>query len=203
MLSAVSLLLIATASALSSAFTLVSTRILEDKRLLRPEEMSLMLRIVTSAGDAPATLAIDSMKLVCLSALNSAIDSGRDNEIVTTCVAAMIAAGHVGVEEGGGGDGAQSPPLGPVKPLLQMHACFEELAERAVWELFGHIVHPAEAAFPAYFPATQSVQTVEALAAAYLPALHSWHTSVVAPTVGEYFPAWHSSQAADPGATLY
>jgi hypothetical protein len=156
------------------------------------------LRIATSAGDAPAALAIDSMKF-CLRSLNSAIDRGRDNERVTTCVAAMISAGHVGVEEGGGGDGAQSPPLGPVKPLLQMHACFEEL----VWELFGHIVHPAEAAFPAYFPATQSVHTVEALAAAYLPALHSWHTSVVAPTVGEYFPAWHSSQAADPGATLY
>jgi hypothetical protein len=90
-----------------------------------------------------------------------------------------------------------------VKPLLQMHACFEELAERAVWELFGHIVHPTEAASPAYFPATQSVQTVAAWAAAYLPALHSWHKSVVAPTVGECFPASHFSQAADPGATLY
>jgi hypothetical protein len=39
-------------------------------------------------------------------------------------------------------------------------------------------------------------------AALYLPASHSWHTFVLAPTTREYFPALQFSQAADPDVSL-
>jgi len=101
MLSAVSLPLIASAAALSAALTLVSTRMLDAKRRLRPTDMAWILSMVTSAGVAPAALAIDSLNLVCLSSLNWSTVMGRDTAIFTTCVATVTAVG------GGGGGGGE------------------------------------------------------------------------------------------------
>jgi len=104
MLSAVSLPLIASAAALSAALTLVSTRMLDARRRLRPTDMAWILSMVTSAGVAPAALAIDSLNLVCASALNWSTVMGRDTAIFTTCVATVTAVGGGG---GGGGEGEE------------------------------------------------------------------------------------------------
>jgi hypothetical protein len=56
---------------------------------------------------------------------------------------------------------------------------------------------------PENLPAAHTSQAVLIPAAAlYLPASHSWHTFVLAPTTCEYFPALQSSQAADPDVSL-
>jgi hypothetical protein len=87
---------------------------------------------------------------------------------------------------------------------------------------FAHDAEPTEieAGAPEYLPAVQSVQTVEPVPAAYLPAdsqlshavapadalnlpaSHSWHTFVLAPTAREYLPALQFSQASDPDVVL-
>jgi hypothetical protein len=56
-----------------------------------------------------------------------------------------------------------------------------------------------------YVPASQLEQVateVAPTAVENLPASHSWHTFVLAPTTCEYFPALQSSQAADPDVSL-
>ena len=178
MLSSVSSAPIASAADLSLAFTLTSMRILDTKRRLRATADSVStLSIATSAGDALATLAIDSLNLACFASSKSALDRGRDNENFTTCVATEVAVGDEGAssvrsivsvlvspcpeeeggEEAGEEDGSQRPPLGPVKPMLQTQACLVELTEPAeVCELSGQDVHPVLPGSVLYFPCSQA-----------------------------------------------
>ena len=86
MLSEVSFPRIASAAAVSAALTLVSTLMMDARRRLRPTGMASIWSMVTSSGMAPAALAIDSLNLVCASALNCSTVMGRDTAIFTTCV---------------------------------------------------------------------------------------------------------------------
>ena len=136
-----------------------------------------MLSIATSAGDAPAARAIDSLNLACFSRLNSALEMGRDSESLTTCVATEVAGGEEGASSvagivtvpvspcpGGEGDeagaegvGTQGPPLGPVKPMPQVQSCCVELAEpAAVCELSGQDVHPVLPGSALYLPCSHA-----------------------------------------------
>lgn len=178
MLSAVSPAPIASAAASSLAFTLTSMRSLDSKRRLRAAMRTSTLSIDTSAGGAPAALAIDSVNLACFASSKSALDRERDNESFTKYVVAgddegsssaraavsvLVSpcppSGGEGAEEGDM-DGSQGPPFGPVKPMMQTQACLVELTEPAeVCELSGQAVHPVLPGSVLYLPCSQARHT--------------------------------------------
>ena len=78
---------------------------------------------------------------------------------------------------------AHVPPLGPVKPALQMQS-EEVLLPAGAFELAGHTEHvlsATAAAAPEYLPAPHSVQAASPVPALYLPATHSAHVPPFGP----------------------
>jgi hypothetical protein len=69
------------------------------------------------------------------------------------------------------------PPLGPVKPTLQVQAVRATL-EIGEFELLGHMTQVAASVAPAvveYFAVAQSVHAALPVAILYLPATHAAH----------------------------
>ena len=83
------------------------------------------------------------------------------------------------------------PPLGPVKPALQVQTVSAAL-ETGEFELAGHAVQTLSTVAPVtveYLPETQSVHNTLPAVPVYFPAVQDVHVAV--PGVSENFPATH------------
>ena len=160
-LRAVSLEAISLAEDRSFALTLISTRVLSDKR--RRVEMISILTIVTSSFGTPATIATDVLKAACLSSVKSSFDMGMDTTMTTTNM-------FVGIKDCGGG---------------VTHVVFEfaPISVEKVPE--SHVIQSDSWRPPEvgrYFPAPQFWQAVMSFAPVmveYLPGIQAIHASTV------------------------